>query len=93
MDYDMVNKMKVDELKRYLSLRGLKVTGKKAELVARVFVASETYVQPKLLRKLRKTFEMSTRQSYYMVNYFFIIQFIYCLVGLVKNKGFLSGHL
>ena len=41
MDYDMVNKMKVDELKMYLRLRGIRVTGKKAELVARVFVASE----------------------------------------------------
>ena len=51
MDYDMVNKMKVDELKMYLRLRGIRVTGKKAELVSRVFV---------LLRKLRKTFEMST---------------------------------
>ena len=30
------------ELKMYLRLRGLKVTDRKAELVARVFVASET---------------------------------------------------
>ena len=46
MDYDMVSKMSVDELKKYLRLRGLKVSGKKAELVARVFVAAETNVQP-----------------------------------------------
>ena len=46
MDY-MVNKMKVDELKMYLRLCGITVTGKKkAELVARVFIASETNVQP-----------------------------------------------
>ena len=42
MEYEMVSKMKVDELKMYLRLRGLKFTGIKAELVARVFVASET---------------------------------------------------
>ena len=40
----MVNKMKVDELKMYLRLRGLKVTAIKTELVARVFVASEIYI-------------------------------------------------
>ena len=32
----MVSKMKVDELKMYLRLGGLKFTGIKAELVARV---------------------------------------------------------
>ena len=42
MDYEMVSIMKVDELKMYLRLRGLKVSGIKAELVARFFVASET---------------------------------------------------
>ena len=42
MEYEMVSKMKVDELKMYLRLRGLKVTGIKAEFVVRVFVASET---------------------------------------------------
>ena len=38
--------MSVDELKSYLKLRGLKVGGKKEELVARVFVAVENDVQP-----------------------------------------------
>ena len=38
----MVSKMKVDELKMYSRLRGIKFTGIKAEVVARVFVASET---------------------------------------------------
>ena len=42
MESEMVSKMKVDELKMYLRLRGLKVTGIKAELVARGFVASDT---------------------------------------------------
>ena len=37
MDFDMFNKMKAEELKNYLRLRGLKVTGKKAVLVARAF--------------------------------------------------------
>ena len=33
-------------LKNYLKIRGLKVTGTKKELVARVFAASENGVQP-----------------------------------------------
>ena len=37
--------MKVEELKNYLKIRGLKVTGKK-KLVARVFAASKNGVQP-----------------------------------------------
>ena len=47
MDFEMVEKMKVDELKMYLRLRGLNVTGKKAELVARVFGAIENHVPVK----------------------------------------------
>ena len=46
MDYEMVCKMTVDELNRYLRLLWLKVSGKRAELVARVFIAAETNVQP-----------------------------------------------
>ena len=46
MEYDLINKMKCDELKQYLRLRGLKVTGRKQELVARVFSASENNVKP-----------------------------------------------
>ena len=41
MEYEMVSKMRVDELKMYLRLRGLKVTAIKSEIVVRVFVASE----------------------------------------------------
>ena len=37
--------MKVQELKDFLRLRGLKVSGKKAELVARAFVAVENKVK------------------------------------------------
>ena len=42
----MVNNMKVEELKCYLRLRGLKISGKKAVLVARVFSAMENNVMP-----------------------------------------------
>ena len=45
MDLDMLSKMKVDELKNFLRLRGLKVSGRKEELVARAFVAIENNVQ------------------------------------------------
>ena len=46
MDFELVNKMKIEELKTYLRLCGLKDTGRKVELVARVFAASENNVQP-----------------------------------------------
>ena len=45
MDYDLIAKLKVEELKNYLRLRGLKLNGSKNELVARVFAASENGVQ------------------------------------------------
>ena len=38
MEFDMINEMKVDELKKYLRLRGLEISGRKVELVARVFL-------------------------------------------------------
>jgi len=44
MDLEMISTMKVEELKDFLRLRGLKVTGKKNELIARVFVALENDV-------------------------------------------------
>lgn len=46
MDYDMIEKMKVEELKYFLKLRGLKLMGRKKELVARVFSAIENGVLP-----------------------------------------------
>ena len=44
MDFDVISKMKVEELKTFLRLRGQKVSGRKEELVARVFVAAENGV-------------------------------------------------
>ena len=44
MDLERVSSMKVEELKNCLRLRGLKVSGKKEELVARVFAAIENDV-------------------------------------------------
>ena len=44
MDLEIISSMKVDELKNFLRLRGLRVTGRKNELVARVFVALENNV-------------------------------------------------
>ena len=41
MDFENISKMKVNELKNFLKLRGLKVSGKKCELVSRVFIALE----------------------------------------------------
>ena len=46
MDYELLENMKVEELKNYLKIGGLKVTGTKKELVAQVFATSEDGVQP-----------------------------------------------
>ena len=42
MVYQLIEKMKFDELKDVLRLRGLRVSGKKSELVARVLVAKNS---------------------------------------------------
>ena len=44
-DIELIKGMKVQELKDFLRLRGLKVSGKKAELIARAFVAVENKVK------------------------------------------------
>ena len=44
MDYEMLNKMKIEKLKNFLRLRGLKVTGKKEILIATAFCAIENSV-------------------------------------------------
>ena len=44
MDYCLIPKMSLEELKNYLRIRGLKVNGTENELVARVFAASENGV-------------------------------------------------
>ena len=44
MDYDMISSLKVEELKKLLRERGLKITGRRVELVARVFAALENNV-------------------------------------------------
>ena len=46
MDYELLEYLKVEELKNYLKISGLKVTGTKKELVVRVFVTSENGVRP-----------------------------------------------
>jgi len=45
MDSDMLCNMKVEELKTFLRLRGLKVSGKKSILIARAFSAIEKKIQ------------------------------------------------
>ena len=37
MDYDLISKMGLEELKNYLRIRGLKINERKSQLVVRVF--------------------------------------------------------
>ena len=46
MDYYLVAKMDVNELKNYLKVHGLKISGNKYQLVARLFSAIENNVMP-----------------------------------------------
>ena len=46
MDYRLVAKIHLNELKIYLKVRGLKMSGNKNELVAGVFSAMENTVMP-----------------------------------------------
>ena len=46
MDYDLISKIGSEERKNYLRIRGLKVNGRKNELVVRVFAASENGFKP-----------------------------------------------
>ena len=61
MDFDMFNKMKAEELKNYLRLRGLKVTEKKSILVARAFSAFENNVA---VIKTAEEAEAALKQEY-----------------------------
>ena len=45
MDYDLISKISLEELKNYLRICGLEVNGRKNELVARVFAAKENGVK------------------------------------------------
>ena len=45
MDYNLISKTSLEKLTIYLRIRGLKVNGKKNELVARVFASSENGVK------------------------------------------------
>ena len=46
MAYKMIQKLNMEELKKVFKIRGLKVTGRKKELVARVFNSQENEVKP-----------------------------------------------
>lgn len=65
MEYQLIEKMNVSELKSYLRLRGLKVSGRKHELVARVFIAIENNVKVVKPSKFKKTLSKIMLQSLY----------------------------
>ena len=46
IDYHLISKIKLEELKNYLRTPGLKFNGRKKEILARVFAASENIVKP-----------------------------------------------
>ena len=63
-DIELIKGMKVQELKDFLRLRGLKVSGKKAELVARAFVAVENKVKTvKTAEEVQKEIRLEYEQK------------------------------
>ena len=46
MDYNLISKMGVEELKNFFRICDFKVNGRKNELVSRVFAASKNGVKP-----------------------------------------------
>ena len=46
MDYDLISKIKLEELKNYLRIRSFKLIGRKNRIVARAFAANENSVKP-----------------------------------------------
>ena len=46
MDYDLISKMSLEELKNYIRIRDFKSNGRKNDLLARLFAAGENVVKP-----------------------------------------------
>ena len=66
MDYDLVAKIQVNELRNYLEVCGLKILGNKNELVARFFSAMNNNVMPvktavEVEEDLKKKYEKKLR--------------------------------
>ena len=66
MDYDLVAKMQVNELRNYLEVCALKILGNKNELVARFFSAMNNNVMPvktavEVEEDLKKKYEKKLR--------------------------------
>ena len=66
MDHDLAAKMHINELKNYLKVRGLKISGNKNELVARVFSAMGNNVTTvktavEVVEDLKKEYEKKLR--------------------------------
>ena len=66
MDYDLLAKMHVNDLKNYLKVRGLKISGNTNESVARVFSAMENNVMlvktaVEVEKDLKKEYEKKLR--------------------------------
>ena len=89
MDFDNISKMKVEELKSYLRARGLKISGRKQELVARVFAAKENNVRP---IKTAQEIEMEIMQEYKdkLVVNDYIIPDPFCLKGWLSEEDGIS---
>jgi len=89
MDFDFISKMKVEDLKSYLRARGLKISGRKAELVARVFAAKENNVRP--IKTAQET-ELEIKQEYkdkLVVNGYNIPD-PFCLTGWLSEEDGIS---
>ena len=69
MDYETISKMKVPELKNFLRLRGLKITGIKPELISRVLYAVENNIPIlKTAEEIESQIKMEYEQKLHVEN-------------------------
>ena len=83
MNYDLISSLKVEELKSYLKEGGLKTSGRRVELVARVFAACENNV---LVVKSAIEIEADLIQDWIVVVIDYKIRFPWKKDGWKKKK-------
>ena len=89
----MIEKLNMEELKNYLKIRGLKLTGRKKELVARVFNAQENDVKPvKTAVEVEAVLKNEYSKKLVVDDRKYQIHLKYLIVGTLKKKEWYFGQ-